>query len=385
MDAMVYGFSTLPQLQEVKQGFPSCLDSDPAPNYQNSSSHEEDGSTHLAACRNLEHCLGQLRQDISSEARLRAADSANFSSSLEAFSHELGMSAKDLRLHAKELQGLRESVKSSAMELDSIKESIRQAITEQRQMQLRMSESLGSLREALLKESADRIGADDAISQSWRLALDREKSDWMLANTALRSLVNALEKDVAGINEVFFGIRQRMLELEKSLIAQASESKNMLEQEIGEKVQQRLAGLSLQLDVESHAHKAEAEEVRRVLRTFRQKMGSELAHQAEFSRSTWNELNTQLQDLRAHSPLEVDRAVVEDQLFAERQHQKENELKQSQAFTAQLLELRSEVYAKLCQERDLQQARVAVLQERLDMLEAFFQDARALFLRNQSW
>merc|ERR1712008_228371 len=163
----------------------------------------------------------------------------------------------------------------------------------------------------------------------------------------------------------------------------------------------------------SDARAAQTEEVRRVLRTLRQKMGNELAHQAEFSRSTWNEVYTQVQTLRSLSPLEVDRAGVEDQLLeqqaacevrlygleagleavkhchrheqaVERQHHEENELKQSQAFAAQLLELRSDMYARLCQERDLQQARAAVLQERLSVLEAFFQDARALLLRSQS-
>lgn len=138
------------------------------------------------------------------------------------------MSTKDLRLHAKEVQALRESVKSSAKELDSIKESILQVITEQRQVQLTTSESLRSLREALAQEHADRTAADDAISQSWRLALDRERSDWTLANMALRSLVNALEKDIVGINDVLVGVHQRLLELERLLIDQAVERQKNL-------------------------------------------------------------------------------------------------------------------------------------------------------------
>jgi len=280
-------------------------------------------------------------------------------------------------------------------------------------VQLTTSESLRSLREALAQEHADRTAADDAISQSWRLALDRERSDWTLANMALRSLVNALEKDIVGINDVLVGVHQRLLELERLLIDQAVERQKTLEHEVGGKAQQRLAELSLRLDMESDARAAQAEEVRRVLRTLRQKMGSELAHQAEFSRSTRNEVYTKLQDLRALSPLDMDRVGVEDQLLGqqaacevrlcgleaglqavkhchrheqavERQHHEEIELKQSEAFAAQLLELRSDVYARLCQERDLQQARVSVLQERLNVLEVFFQEARALLLRSQS-
>eukprot|EP00930_Biecheleria_cincta_P069663 TRINITY_DN57374_c0_g1_i1.p1 TRINITY_DN57374_c0_g1~~TRINITY_DN57374_c0_g1_i1.p1 ORF type:complete len:544 (-),score=149.91 TRINITY_DN57374_c0_g1_i1:54-1685(-) len=388
---------------------------------ENETKITEERGLRLAMCEGLEQKMKKMKQELELETKARSTFEAEVPPKLEQLAELLATRSREHKSLDMEVRRLRENHSSSLADLAALQQTLSQEASERRDGEATLTQMLREVRESLAKESQGRHAAEEAVKESVQLAVEQERTERLLDCNALRAATNSLLKDFAPLKEELPSLRGRLGEVENFVNTRLKDSQRVFEQELGERaaaqqrLDSRLTELNAALEKEASKRQELADETDHVLKSFRSKMKTAAAAQEESLRQVRESLREQLVEslghestareaLQAsmHSALEDARTILGDRLEGleaivrdvDQRHQEQlsselreleaNQLKLTEELSRQLRELRENFAERLQEERQARESHAEGIEEHLDFLEGFLQDARELFLQRGS-
>ncbi|CAK9103428.1 unnamed protein product [Durusdinium trenchii] len=388
---------------------------------ENEAKLNEERGLRLAMFESLELRMKKVRADVDVEAQERAAAHAEVTQKLKALSEEQSVRLREQQAQDLQLRRLREDLKVALEDLDGLKQTLCQEMTERREGEETLSELLREVRETVLKETQNRTASEEAIKESFQLALDQEKADRVADCNSLRSMVNSVQKELGGLKESVSHHRSKLNEADHSLNAMSARFKE-LQHHIDDELQKRtdsvqkldttVKELGTALEAEVATRQSLAEEVDQVLKSMKSKVKSLVCEQGEISRQAMESARKQLQEQldreskareavqgKLQSAFEDQRLMLlesndrtetlvremeqrfQEQLSMELKDLEASQFRFSEETLRQLRDLRESMTERLAEERQAREVQTQSLEDHVDFLEGFLQDARELFLQ----
>lgn len=391
---------------------------------ENEAKLNEERGLRLAMFESLEKGMRKVRADVDVEAQERAAGDAEVSQKVKALSEEQSVRLREQQAQDLQQRRLREDLKVALEDLDALKQTVCQEMSNRREGEETLSELLREVRENILKETQNRTATEEAIKESFQLNLDQEKSDRVSDANSLRSLVTGIQKECSGLKEAVAHQRSKFGEVDHSvnaLNARIKELQHSLDEELQkradsvQKLDSSVKELGTTLETEVATRQSLAEEVDHVLKAMKSKVKNLVCEQGELSRQAIETARKQLQEqldreVKSREAIQSKlQSACEDQRLmllesSERnetllrelerrfQEQLAMELKDVEASQArfteethrQLRDLRESSEERLAEERQVRESQTQGLEDHVDFLEGFLQDARELFLQRGS-
>lgn len=384
----------------------------------------EERGLRLAMFESLEKGMRKVRSDMDVEAQERQAANAEVSEKVKALSEEQNVRLREQQAQDLQQRRLREDLKVALEDLDALKQTVCQELSERREGEETLSELLREVRENLQKEAQNRTAAEEAIKEGFQLSLDQEKADRAAEGNSMRSLLSTLQKELSGLKDANSQQRNKLAEVDHSfnaLNARMKELQHSLEDELQKRAEsaqrqdQSVKDLQSAIETEVDNRKSLAEEVDHVLKSMKSKVKNLVCEQGELSRQAIETARKQLQE-QLDREIKTREAVqgklqsaCEDQrlMLLESNERNESllrelerrcqehltmELKEVEAAQIriteethrQLRDLRESSEERWLEERQAREAQVQGLEDHVDFLEGFLQDARELFLQRGS-
>lgn len=337
---------------------------------------------------------------------------------LDRLTDNLEAQSRDMSTLDQEIQRLQDSLSHNMQGVDNLNELLMQEKQERRSSEELLTEFLRDTRETTSQEIRTHGIAMEDMRKSLSSLLEQERNERNVAVTSVRNVVIALQKELQPLTDDFPSIRTRLGEAESFLQGRVKELMKTLEQSMHDRqashneTERRLAELAAGIQKEANTRSALAEEIDQVLKTFRTKMKHTVTEQADLARQSREELRRQCMDqidkerhLReAHqSALQeqlsdwrsfLDTRVesfetsllqtsqrLEAQLASELRDVEASSLRISEEFSRQLREQKETLATKLAEEQHTRLSQTENIEEHIDFLDGFFQDARDLFLK----
>ncbi|CAE7473952.1 unnamed protein product [Symbiodinium sp. CCMP2592] len=385
---------------------------------ENEAKLNEERSLRLAMFESLELRMKKARADLETETRERAATETEVAQKIKALNEELITRSREQQAADLQHRRLREDLKVSLEDLDALKQTVCQEMTERREGEETLSQIMREVRESVLKETQSRTNSEEAMKDAFQQTLEQERTDRIADVAALRTASSALQKDVTSLKEVIPNHRARLGEVEHFMNTRLKEIHKGLEDELQKraaadaKLEKNLKDLSSSLETEVSTRQSLAEEVDQVLKTMKSKMKSSVAEQAEIARqaletakkqfteqlasechmreAVTSKLSAALEEQRGSLLSAVERLEMlvrsadqrwQEDLARELKEVEASQLRFSEETIRQLRELREFAAEKLDEERQAREAQGTNLEDHVDFLEGFLQDARELFLQ----
>ncbi|CAL1140718.1 unnamed protein product [Cladocopium goreaui] len=384
----------------------------------------EERGLRLAMFESLEKGMRKVRSDMDVEAQERQAANAEVSQKVKALSEEHNVRLREQQAQDLQQRRLREDLKVALEDLDALKQTVCQELSERREGEETLSELLREVRENLQKEAQNRTAAEEAIKEGFQLSLDQEKADRAAEGNSLRSLLSSLQKELSGLKEANSQQRNKLAEVDHSfnaLNARMKELQHSLEDELqkraesAQRLDQSVKDLQSSIETEVDNRKSLAEEVDHVLKSMKSKVKNLVCEQGELSRQAIETARKQLQEQldremktreavqgKLQSACEDQRLMLlesnernesllrelerrcQEQLTMELKEVEAAQIRLTEETHRQLRDLRESSEERWLEERQAREAQVQGLEDHVDFLEGFLQDARELFLQRGS-
>eukprot|EP00933_Yihiella_yeosuensis_P042558 TRINITY_DN37183_c0_g1_i1.p1 TRINITY_DN37183_c0_g1~~TRINITY_DN37183_c0_g1_i1.p1 ORF type:complete len:585 (+),score=152.79 TRINITY_DN37183_c0_g1_i1:89-1843(+) len=384
---------------------------------ENESQIYEERGLRQAMAEGFEQRLSKISLEHDAEAKQRAATDEKLLSRVEALEASAQARSKDQINFDLEMRQLRDVCEGSLQELEALKQTLDQEAKERRTGEEAFTKLLQDMRGTLTQESQDRSSSLDGLRQSLASSLELERTERISSFGSLRAAATSMQRELQPCKDEISLLRDRLAEAEAAQ-SQTKETFQGLEQELADraarsqKLERRLIELSNVVERETAARSGLAEEVDQALKTFRSKTKQMVADQAENSRQEREDIKSQLLEqisserslreaLQSATSLQLadQRAVLEGkidgfevklresvarhdaELAGEIKRIEEDQLKLAEEISKQIQSQKERFGVLLAEEQHARELQSQDLEENIDFLQGFFQDARELFLQ----